>query len=158
MLWSTYGCLLSFDIQAWKFNIMTWKEFLIIDKVICLYLFFLLHFIYLLCVGVGMNACAEIRGQLAGTGSHLPPCRSCDLNSGHQAWWQVPLPAVPSCLAQIICFSSRNKNMYLIVILILIFFVWELQICMQCISFVILKGIYLKSIVKSLKHKCSEMT
>lgn len=38
----------------------------------------------------------EIKGQFSGIGSHLPLCRCQELNSGCQAWQQVPLPAEPS--------------------------------------------------------------
>lgn len=34
--------------------------------------------------------------KLAGVSSLLPPRRSQSLNSGHWAWWQVPLPTEPS--------------------------------------------------------------
>lgn len=35
------------------------------------------------------------RQQFAGLGSAPPPCRFWEPNSGHQAWWQVLLPAKP---------------------------------------------------------------
>lgn len=38
----------------------------------------------------------EVRGQLVGGGSHFLPCGLSGLNSGLQAWQQVPLPIVPS--------------------------------------------------------------
>lgn len=38
----------------------------------------------------------EVRGQPRRTGSLLPPCGSKELDSGHQAWQHVSLPAEPS--------------------------------------------------------------
>lgn len=66
----------------------------------------LLHlFIYLssgVCMRVCMHTCVqvqtshgihlEVTRQLAGAHSLHPLCRSCESNSGHQAWWQSPLP------------------------------------------------------------------
>lgn len=37
----------------------------------------------------------ELRGQLAGAGPLLPPCRFLVSNLGPQACWQMPLPAEP---------------------------------------------------------------
>lgn len=34
----------------------------------------------------------EVKGQLAGVGYLLLPCRFWGSNSGYQAWWQVLLP------------------------------------------------------------------
>lgn len=39
----------------------------------------------------------EIRGQLVGIDSSLLLFGSWELNPGHRAWWQVPLPISPSC-------------------------------------------------------------
>lgn len=39
-----------------------------------------------------MCAHAEIREQLAGASSLLPPCGPGESNSASQAWWQVCLP------------------------------------------------------------------
>lgn len=50
-------------------------------------------FIYLFCVH--QSVLMEVREQLLGVVSLLPPCRS-GLNASHQAWWWVPLPAEPS--------------------------------------------------------------
>lgn len=36
----------------------------------------------------------EVKGQLAGIGSLLPPCRFQGWSFGHQAWWQVPHPLI----------------------------------------------------------------
>lgn len=38
----------------------------------------------------------EVRGQLTGTDSLLPPRRFQRLEAGHQAWWQDLLPSEPS--------------------------------------------------------------
>lgn len=50
--------------------------------------------LYLVCTWEGFSAvehaCVEGRGQFAGTGSLLPPCRVWCSNSGLQTWWQAP--------------------------------------------------------------------
>ena len=42
-------------------------------------------------------------------GSVLPPYGFQGSNSGHQAWWQVPLPAEPSCWTFLILNSRENS-------------------------------------------------
>lgn len=49
------------------------------------------------CATVWMNV--ELRGPSAGAGSRLPPCESQGLNSGYEAWSQVPLPTEYEYLA-----------------------------------------------------------
>lgn len=44
-----------------------------------------------MCYGAYM----DIKGQLSGILSYLPPCRFQKLNSGHQVWWQMPLFTEP---------------------------------------------------------------
>lgn len=44
----------------------------------------------------------KVRGQLPGTRSLLPPYGSPGMNSGHQAWWQSPLPTKPFCWPQLV--------------------------------------------------------
>jgi hypothetical protein len=41
--------------------------------------------------GVLHNGCVEVRGQLAGVSSLLPPTGSLGSNLGPWPWWQVPL-------------------------------------------------------------------
>lgn len=65
------------------------------------------------------HASVEIRGQPVGVGSPLPLCMFQELNSGCQAWQQVPLPAEPShqlssiafsCLYLILCADSLDHS------------------------------------------------
>ena len=51
---------------------------------------------YMMCEPTCHNVDVEVRGQLEGVGSPLPPCGSQRSNSGLQAWQQVPLPTEPS--------------------------------------------------------------
>lgn len=45
------------------------------------------------------DSCKEVKGQPGEVGSLLPICESWDLNSGYQAWQQVPLK--PYCWLQL---------------------------------------------------------
>lgn len=44
--------------------------------------------------------CVEVRGQLAGVGSLLPPCRTQGSSRGHQPWQWAPLPLSYPCPLQ----------------------------------------------------------
>jgi hypothetical protein len=50
-------------------------------------------FSFILDVHVPYHA-LEVKGQIAGADSLLPPCGSWELNSGPQAQWQAPLPHI----------------------------------------------------------------
>ena len=49
-----------------------------------------------MCVCLWAHVCGsvgvEVRGQLVGVSSLVLQCGSRELNFGHQAWWQAPLP------------------------------------------------------------------
>lgn len=53
--------------------------------------------VHLICVHVCSQDRVRVRGQLAGTGSLLPPFKSWGPSSCCHTWQQVPLPAEPSC-------------------------------------------------------------
>lgn len=53
----------------------------------------------------------EVRGQLTGTDSLLPPRRFQRLEAGHQAWWQDLLPVEPSRQLEEHCrFKTQTKE------------------------------------------------
>lgn len=65
-------------------------------------------------MGVAMSirgAPVEMRGQLCGTSSLCPPCRTLRLNSGHQPQQQEPLPShwpivlVSAQVKSLLCFA-----------------------------------------------------
>lgn len=65
-------------------------------------------FIYLVWGGVCVRHTIgiEVWGQFSGVCSFLLPCGFWGSDSGHQAWWQVPLPTEKSHWAQINSFQK----------------------------------------------------
>lgn len=76
-------------------------------------------FVYVLLAGYGMSVQAhwhameyvEIREwEVEKVGSFFPQYRSQELNSGHQTWWQMPVPEGP----KVYCYFKKNKSKTLV--------------------------------------------
>lgn len=96
-------------------------------KPLCFVLFILIVTLFSFSLVCRISTTAEVRGQFEGGGFFRLPCEGQELNSGLQAWWRLPFPAVlprwlkPLCLniwsifltistRQSLEFSCRKKN------------------------------------------------